>query len=355
MTDALREYFLAEAGSYLGGLARALSADDAPGALLAPARGLRGIASIARRERVFLAAHELEHAIRALNTGDLAWSDDVRERVQRTVDDLGMLVAEAEPEADLDARAQTAIDRWRELATDRDATQADAPVTDESDEFLVFAAQEVTAIEEALDEGLAALAANPMDREAFKAILRRQRALLGAARLDEIGAVAQALRAVEDISRVIAKMNVAIKDEWYDVFRCARQVMRSARETLERGEDPPENNALRRLRTYREELIDRYGDGEAVSATAPASDGLVQALAGATPEPGAFGPPATKEATPREHPREAIEIGSLIYDGEAALRRALELRSRVERAVEHDPDALAAVDEVFDLIRLALR
>jgi chemotaxis protein histidine kinase CheA len=354
VTDALREYFLTEAGAYLGGLARALSDRDVPGSLLAPARGLRGIANIARRERVFLAAHELENAIRAVEAGALPWSDDMRERVEKTVDDLGVLVAEAEPEAALEERARSAVERWRELATEEAEVE---PVAADRDEFLAFAAQEVAAIEDALVEGLAALAANPMDREAFKSILRRQRALLGAARLDEIAAVAQALRAVEDISRVIAKMNVAIKDEWYDVFRCARQVMRSARETLERGEEPPENNALRRLRTYREELIDRYGDGEAVSATAPASDGLVQALAGETQPPDVIVPAAAAEpAAPAGARRDpTIEIASLIYDGEAALRRALELRSRVERAVEHDPDALAAVDEVFDLIRLALR
>jgi chemotaxis protein histidine kinase CheA len=363
---SLRDYFLSEAGAYLGRLGELVRAPqpDGPAAELHRlARGLRGTSQIARHERAYRAARELESAARNLSAGQLTWSDDVRERMLRTLDDLGVIIAEAEPEEALEQRVAATAQRWQSVVHEAPATAAEEtqPAEDNRREFYAFAAREVSGIADALDESIAALGSNPMDREALKSILRRQRVLLGAARLEELPPIAQTLRAVEDISRIIAKMNVAIKDEWLEVFRCARQALTAALEPLERAEDPPDSKPLRRLRTYREELLERYGDGEALSAAAPASDGLVQAQTGETEyAPAEASPaPAVEPAAPTAAEAAAavkpVDIHALLYDGDAALRRALELRSRVERAVEHDPDALAAIDEVYDLIRLALR
>jgi hypothetical protein len=49
-----------------------------------------------------------------------------------------------------------------------------------------------------------------------------------------------------------------------------------------------------------------------------------------------------------------LEIGALGYTREDALKRALELRESISRAVAHDPRARDAIDELFDLIRIAL-
>jgi chemotaxis protein histidine kinase CheA len=367
---SLRDYFLSEAGAYLGRLRELLRAPDpntTSSELHREARGLRGIAQIARHERSYRIARAVEAVARTLTDGQLTWSEDVRTKLEQTIDDLGVIVADAEPEEALERRVAATAERWPNVEDHTESTtevgSEEAPKTEDSrKEFLAFAAREVTGIAEALDAGLDALASNPMDREALKSILRRQRVLLGAARLDDVPPVAQTLRAMEDISRVIGKMNVAIKDEWLDVFRCARLVLVDARAPLERGEDPVESKPLRRLRTYREELLERYGDGETVSAAAPASDGLVQAtasestdVAAVAADPEAPTPAVAMASAPTAPAPSTIDIQALQYNGEAALRRALELRSRVERAVEHDPDALAAIDEVFDLIRLALR
>lgn len=52
---------------------------------------------------------------------------------------------------------------------------------------------------------------------------------------------------------------------------------------------------------------------------------------------------------------EVVAIESLEYRGEAALERALELRSAVEAAVGPDAPAGPVLDELFDLIRLGAK
>jgi uncharacterized membrane protein len=51
---------------------------------------------------------------------------------------------------------------------------------------------------------------------------------------------------------------------------------------------------------------------------------------------------------------EVVDVAALCYDRDAALRRAIALRARVERAIGDDADARDAVDEIFDLLRIAL-
>jgi chemotaxis protein histidine kinase CheA len=255
-----------------------------------------------------------------------------------------------DPESAQEARVASVLDRWlglgvalpeRELAGP--AVIAPAAVPEQkgaAETFRAFVAREVAAIAGVLSNGVDALMARPLDREPLKAILRRQRVLLGTARLDELPVIAEALRAVEDISRVIARLDVAIKDEWLDVFRSAREVMRAASAALERGEEPGHTNALSRLRTLHTELIERYGAAE----TGPASSVVPTVIAHAA----AAEPHVTDVAHADPEP---LDIADLMYDRAEAVRRIGELRSRLERALRHDADARAALDELYDLIR----
>jgi hypothetical protein len=353
----LRDYCRSEARAYIDGLSRLLRDDDSMEArpeMLRLVRGLRGAAQLARDDSLMAMAGVLEGAAHALLEGGLAWSTDVRERVERTVGDVDVILAEAESEDAVRQRVESANARWQAVGVapwapgsggGAGATRAVQP---ETGDFLSFAASEVTAIVEVMQESLDVLTEDPMDRDAMKSVLRRQRALLGAAPLEELPVVAEVLRAVEDVSRVISRMNVPIKDEWLDVFRCARVVLEAAADPLTRGEDPPHTPALSRLRTYRQELLERYGGAEDLPANVVEAD-----TPAALPDPGPVIEPQTGAAGRRED--RPVDIQNLVYTGDAALRRALELRARLERAVEHDPDALALVDEVFDLIRLGLR
>lgn len=73
---------------------------------------------------------------------------------------------------------------------------------------------------------------------------------------------------------------------------------------------------------------------------------LVDILQRAVTEEGAIGAGTGDDAIP--------PITAYLYRGSAALRRALELEETVRGAVARDAEALGAVEEVFDLIRIAL-
>jgi len=62
----------------------------------------------------------------------------------------------------------------------------------------------------------------------------------------------------------------------------------------------------------------------------------------------------TVAPTPAQNEDVIVPIEQLCYSGEPALRRALELREQLEKLAGDDSDAHAAVEEVFDLIRLGI-
>jgi len=346
----MREYFEAESATCLTRLERLIGERDAadPQELYRLARALRGTAQMAREDRVYRAAVALEGAARAVARGSLRWEEDARQRVAATLRDLHDLVAATSTPRAQEASVAAVLERWlqigvdlpdRELGRTISDTPApdDAHATDAEDSFLRFAAAEVASIASILSQSVDALVRDPVDRAPLKAVLRRQRPLLGAARLDEIGVVAETLRAVEDLSRVIARLDVAVKDEWLDIFRCAREIMRAASDALDGGELPRPTNALSRLRTLHAEILERYGADEVVPA-----DSVSDAIAAAQPATEA-GPVAPE-----------LDIQELMYDRDEAVRRIMDLRARLERGTAGDPDARAALDELFDLLRHVL-
>lgn len=366
----LREFFTTEAADYLAQLSNAVQQLDTgsgdPGELHRHTRGLRGSAQMAREDRVYRAALGLEAAARSLATGLVNWSEDISTRVRRTLEDIEALVKGGEAEDLADGRLKRALERWRETGVDlpAEAPPSGGPVSEASRQFQQFAAHEVTGIINEMEAGLDTLATDPRNRDPLKSILRRQRALLGAARLEEIAVVAEALRATEDMTRVIAKLNVPVKEEWLAVFRSARDVLKAAVEPLQRGEAPPPTPALSKLRTLRQELLDRYGEGEAVAVTGgptaaataassgtyspPASAASIQAPAPAPPLPAR----AMAAAAPARDEHGVVPIDALLYQGPRALQRALELQPTLEQMAGEDPDARERVRELFDLIRL---
>jgi chemotaxis protein histidine kinase CheA len=355
----LREYFEEESADCLGRLDALLGA-PAPDAreLLRVARTLRGTAQMAREDGAYRAALALETAARALTVGELGWSADTHDQFRWTLADLRLLVDGSLDEAARESCVAAVRDRWSgaglRLPEAGRTTALRPPLEVEhsaDDAFRTFAAREIGAIAAALAAGVDALVSDPYNREPLKAILRRQRPLLGTARLDELAVVAESLRAVEDISRVIARLDIAIKDEWLDVYRSAREIMRAASEALERGEEPHHTNALSRLRTLHSELLERYGAAETGPASAVVPDVIAHAQRSAAAPP----PPAAALPSAQPSPdAEPLAIEDLMYGQEEALRRIAELRPRIERAVGGDADARAAVDELFDLLRLTL-
>jgi len=342
----LRDYFISESNDYFTRLADAIRRLDAregdPSDVFRLARGLRGSAQLARETRVQQVAHTLEGVARALVAGAIQWTTEISERALETLDDLRALAGGNLPADAADARAREAVERWRSAGVDVPApTPGDAAGAPDagaaSRQFRDFAIDEITGIIAELDSCIEQISSQPHHREALTAVLRRQRALLGSARLEDIAVVAETLRAIEDLARVIAKLNLAIKDEWAAALRAARDVLRGALAALQDGQNPAPSPVLSKLRTMRNELIERYGSLESVPAAEPAP---------AAPAPAAAARPADPDAV--------VPIEQLCYDGERALRRALELRAVLEQLAGDDTDAREAVDEVFDLIRLGI-
>jgi chemotaxis protein histidine kinase CheA len=285
---------------------------------------------------------------------------------------MDALVKGGETDDIADSRLQRALDRWREVGIDVTthavAAAGATQLSDASRQFRQFAAHEVGGIITEMESALEALAVDPRSRDPLKAILRRQRALLGSARLQEIGVVAEALRASEDMTKVIAKLNVPVKEEWLAVFRSARDVLKASIDPLQRGETPGPTPALSKLRTLRQELLDRYGEGEALSVAGGAPPPPVMPV---TPVASAPAPTAPQPAAPRPAPQVAaptlptpvpaaasengvVTIDSLLYRGERALNRALELQPDFERLAGESSEAREKVGELFDLIRLGI-
>lgn len=340
----LREFFAAEAADDLAQL-RALvqRLDDGSGELAELqrlSRALRGSAQIAREDRVQRVATALETAARQLVSGSLAWSHDISSRVERTLEDIAALAADSEPGEEADARVRRSLDRWRELGLqlpdERGAGLRVEQLSEAGRQFRQFVVHEIAGIIAELDIGLEMLAADPRNRDPLKAILRRERALLGAARLEEIAVVAEALRATEDVTRIIAKLNIPVKEEWLAVFRSAREVLKAALEPLQKGETPGPSPALSQLRVLRQELLDRYGEvaGATTSATPP--------------------PPPLEPAPLTRTLDDVVPIQHLLYTRERALQRALELEPQLDQLAGANPAARESLAEVFDLIRLGI-
>ncbi|MGH7446850.1 MAG: hypothetical protein ACRELT_04780, partial [Longimicrobiales bacterium] len=254
-----------------------------------------------------------------------------------------------------------------------------------------FAAREAAGIADMLDRGIQALQANPMDREPLRTVLRRQRALLGSARLEEIPIVADILRAIEDLTHVVAKLDIGVKQEWLDIYRVARDALQTTIAPLLRDELPEPSHSVSRLRHMRAELLERYGTAEEESpapdhafaiAPAPPPSQVTEAAAAVAPRASAetaaqdtmleLGEDSVVESEDdgvldlgEDSVVESADDGVLdlgedsvvdttSHRPEEALRRALDLRDVITRAAAHDPQARAAAEELFDLIRIAL-
>jgi chemotaxis protein histidine kinase CheA len=347
----LTQYFEAETRELLGQLQRELQRTAPDMSLMhRAARAVRGTAQMARVDRIQLAAAAFEAALRDLALEHAAWSADVAQRARDSVEDLfDMLRRPHDDPAQVDL-LERILERWPDtVSLPADAAPGSGP---DMGEFRRFASREADAIASALEAALHQLATAPMDREPLKAVLRRQRALLGSARLDSIPVVSEILRAVEDLTRVVVKLDVGVKQEWLDVYRVARDGLRAAVEPLDRAEEPPSSHAVSRLRHIRHELLERYGTAES-SSVDPAGDGQADEEAVLELSDDQI---VEDSASPDfDEPGEPITIDQLLYDRDAALRRALELRQFIERAVADDPRARDAADELFDLIAIALK
>jgi hypothetical protein len=334
----LRAFFATEATECLERIERAAAESDRSDSvgIERAFRALAGLARLGEHPRLYSAATTVVTALR----NDANVPDDM---LRETMADLHALLAETEPADALDARLLALKARWGAIDGDAEGSSAAA-----DPEFFAWVGDETAAIAEGMDRAVEAFAEDATDREELGAILRRQRPLLGAARLSEIAIVGETLHAVEDLSALIVRLDVPIKTEWLDVFRCARDVLRAAALRLEQGEQPEPVNALSRLRTLRHELMDRYEARIASTAASPAS-----ADEEAVPlMPASYTPVTSDSDAVVEGVSESSETGPGPEQEQTPLERAMELRPVIDAGA--DRAARTAVAELYQILRQSL-
>ena len=382
--STLRDFFSSEADDCLRRIEAVIASPaggDIDGAeLLRVARLLRGSAQMAGEDRVLKLARAFEATARALVSHVVSWDASLRDAAHATVDDLRALIRGTEAEEAQEARLLQALERLRlpgqiaagnppahrpstsgvaqrttpELpsasqvaaappATPPPAASATArpPSTDP---FLSTAAREVSGIVALLDEALPVLRREPRNRVPLKQLLRKQHSLLTSRRLNELPTVAVALRAVEEVCRLIARRNAAVAGDWLALFEAVGSVLAEAEKALLEGVVPEGSGSLRELERIRARLVESGGapsPGVARADTTPAHGrGSGAARAGAA------------NVDPR--PADATPIEEFFYRGEALLRRAEELRPVIDRGLARDATAREALEELYDLIRQVL-
>lgn len=276
---SIRDFFEQEARDYLRDLERIAELPEgasAPEELQRAARALRGSAQMAREGRVQEVAGALEGAARALSRGTLEWSDGVRDRVRRTIDDLQMLIAAEGAPDELEERVAAGVARWSELGVETASpgfnqpgpVVAQTPAESSDDHFLRYAATEVSSIVAELDASMPELERHPRSSEAFAPVLRRSGALLGAAQLRRLGAVADVLRALDEVGRMAPRLSSALDGDIIELVRSARDALAGGAPTLRQGTVPAAGADHGHVLDLRERIAERRDESTPSPGTA---------------------------------------------------------------------------------------
>lgn len=276
----IRGFYGSEAKASLAAMRVAAGSDEPDtGEILRCARLLRGSALLAGDEQV----HQVASAfVAGLADESVTSQPDFRERLAATLEDLEALVFGGVGEPAVDGRARSARERWG-------GDPIHPPDTEEEDDSMGFVAREAGAIAETMDEAVTAFQSNPRDRAWLNTVRQRQRTLLGSVHVDDMPIVGESLRAVDDLTGLVLRLDAPVKAEWLDVYRAGRDVLRSANEALLRGEIPAPMPALSRLRTLHDELMSRYmarDDGQEGTRFSGEAGIALEETADADPTPG---------------------------------------------------------------------
>lgn len=126
MSERLNEYLVREASDYLDQLSRLLeeAAPADPEHLLRLARGARGSAQLAGAETLASVAARLEDTARAVVSGSVAWSEELRALALHTTRDLQLLLRALNRWGPAeDARLRAALERWSDPNPEEPVTE----------------------------------------------------------------------------------------------------------------------------------------------------------------------------------------------------------------------------------------
>jgi HPt (histidine-containing phosphotransfer) domain-containing protein len=268
MSQALSDYFVQEAGEYLAELERLLREEPVPDAerIFRLARGIRGSAQVAQADGVAEVAARLEGSARFVLEGRIPWSEDLRQRVVRTVADLRLLLAHPGREwgVEEDAIVQSAVTRWGGFG---DVARSPSPLPP-GDAVFSFVRTELAGTLAALDRAISALDEDPGNREPLETVSRRLRTLRGVAGSELLAPVMEVVEGCDELLRALSTDQLPGEDPLH-VLAAASEALRTAAGALERGEIPPVSgtslNGFRALRARLSVDPERFGDPNVIS------------------------------------------------------------------------------------------
>jgi HPt (histidine-containing phosphotransfer) domain-containing protein len=299
MSQALSDYFVREAGEYLAELERRIATEPLPDAerVFRLSRGIRGSAQVAQADGVAEVAARLEGAARFVLEGRIPWSEDLRARVERTVEDLRHLLDRGAAWGDEEeARVQSAIARWGGFA---DIARSPAPVTT-GEAVFTFVRTELAGILVALDRTITVLEDQPPDRHSLDGLMRRIRTLRGVSGSDLLAPVLEVVEGCDELLRALVTGQIPEEDPSV-ILAATRSALHTAAGALDRGEAPPAHGpALNRFRALRSRLFvdpERFADPSVVSIRTLFydDDGLTVVASPVAPVSQPLGTPATPE------------------------------------------------------------
>lgn len=400
----LLRFFQTEATEYLEAIdallreAMARGPGGAPdgAAFVSAARALRGTATMARLPRIAEVALLLERIANALRDGEIAWSEPLQPRLVGTVAELRTLVGAVEQWAEAQENAAARILAELQELLPRSPERPHSPSAPTS-VAPIFIALQTSAIASALDR----LTEEGPKRELVADVIARLKALHGMAGFSDHRELASAAEQLESALRelppdtLLSASDLHLLRAGAVLFHKASADLRSrgqfgstaelddfveARAQLSGGASSAEIVPIERL-FYSDSGPHILRRAESPPATPPAKP--------AAPAP-ARSAPAVEEARPpvnpagpskgtsgtelrhilaqslaRLHPLDEAEplaepvpleveqivpIESLLYRGDAALRRAIEIRDALRASGHAEPEAL---EELYDLLDLA--
>lgn len=399
----LLRFFQTEATEYLEAIdallreAIAREPGGAPdgAAFVSAARALRGTATMARLPRIAEVALLLERIANALRDGEIAWSESLQPRLVGAVAELRTLVGAVEQWAEAQENAAARILAQLQELVPRSPERRHSPSAPTSI-APIFIALQTSAIASALDR----LTQEGPTRELVADVIARLRALHGMTGFSDHQELASAAEQLESVLRELPPDTLLSQSDLHLLRAGAVLFQKASTDLRTRGQF----GSTAELDDFVKARVQRASGGSAEivpierlfysdsgphvlrRAEGPPAAAPAKPAAPAPPRPGPAAAEASQQVRPggpskgtsgtelrhilaqslaRLHPLDEAEplaepvpleveqivpIESLLYRGDAALRRAIEIRDALRATGHAEPQAL---EELYDLLDLA--
>jgi len=231
------DFFILEAGEYLGRLSTLANSPGTPNAdeVVRFARALRGSAQMAAQQPIARAATALEQVLRNVRDGQIPWDQGIAALTRRTISDIRSLVDRVKRWSHEDTAT---VDRiTAELEAYRSGAMGTRPTPAPSAEtgIRAFLAREAAAIGSVLAQAAHAVRGGVPASDPADAVLRRMHSLQGMAALSDFPPLPDLLDGIERLCRAVAMQQIGRVEGASQLDGAAEALGRAARDVAEHG------------------------------------------------------------------------------------------------------------------------